>query len=227
LSVSTRDLSELLEIPKLQRLMQSLAMLDAMLSPEWEYRFYSFNAKWDANETLGSMRTGEGDAFFVHFCPAGCFIKGFHHTAPMSPYERDPECEWPGVIDSVPKVFQSSLNEPAFGVGETTFAIWRGLADAAWQRGEIEFPAGDDPDGSAELLKLLDGDPERYVVWAEKYYEHAVDRDIVRRVYAHEPLAMAQIARLNRDVIMEDLIEDVAEIGYPAVVDFPGKRRKG
>jgi hypothetical protein len=35
--VSTRHLSNLPDIDNLRRLCQSLAMLDAILSPEWEY----------------------------------------------------------------------------------------------------------------------------------------------------------------------------------------------
>ncbi len=42
--ISTRDLSQLPDVDPLRRLMQSLAMLDAILSPDWELRYYSFNA---------------------------------------------------------------------------------------------------------------------------------------------------------------------------------------
>lgn len=42
--ISSRDLSGLPDVPALRRLMQSLAMLDAILSPEWEYRYFSFNS---------------------------------------------------------------------------------------------------------------------------------------------------------------------------------------
>jgi len=205
--------------------MQSLAMLEAILMPEWGYRYYSFNSKWDAGESMGSMTNGSGDAFFIHFTEAGCFIKGFAHESTMSPYARTPESEWPGVIDTVPQQFLPSLNEPAFGVGETTFAIWRGPADTQWHRGEIVFPPDDYGDGSADLLHLLDGRSEDYIEWAAEYYSRIVDADVVRRVYAHEPLTMAQIARLNPDAVMEDLIEDIKEIGYAPVADFPLPKR--
>src|SRR5688572_16886189 len=68
---STYDLSAVPDIPTLRKLLQSLAVLDAMNEPEWEFRYYSFNSKWDAGEMLGSMRNGSGDAFFIHFCAAG------------------------------------------------------------------------------------------------------------------------------------------------------------
>jgi hypothetical protein len=42
---STRDPSALPEVGSLRRLSQSLAMLDAILCPEWQYRYHSFNAR--------------------------------------------------------------------------------------------------------------------------------------------------------------------------------------
>lgn len=42
--ISTRQLGALPDIATLERLCQSLALLDAILSREWEYRYYSFNA---------------------------------------------------------------------------------------------------------------------------------------------------------------------------------------
>lgn len=205
--------------------MQSLALLEAILMPEWGYRYYAFNSKWDASESMGSMTNGSGDAFFVHFTAAGCFIKGFAHESKMSPYARIPESEWPGVIDTVPPQFLPSLSEPAFGVGETTFAIWRGPSDPQWQRGEIDFPPDAYGDGSADLLHLLDGHSKDYVEWAAEYYSTTIDADVVRRVYAHEPLTMALIARLNPEVVMEDLLEDITEIGYAPVADFPLRKK--
>lgn len=35
---------------------RSLAMLDAILSPDWESRYYSFNAGWADGEEMASMR---------------------------------------------------------------------------------------------------------------------------------------------------------------------------
>ncbi len=42
--ISTRDLSQLPGIQGLRTLSQALALLDAILSPDWELRYYSFNA---------------------------------------------------------------------------------------------------------------------------------------------------------------------------------------
>jgi hypothetical protein len=190
-------------------------MLDAILSPEWQYRYYSFNWRWSEGEQMGSMRDGCGDDFFALFNYAGCFFKGFAHEAPMSPYGRRPKKVWPGVLDSVPAEFAACLQEPAFTIEDTTFCIWRRYSDRAWQRGAIEFPAGADPDGSESLLSTLDGGPATYKAWAEDNYERTLPLAAVRQVYAHKPLTTKLIQWLNPDVTLEDLAADVQEIGYP------------
>jgi len=137
---------------------------------------------------MGSMRNGCGDDFFTLFNAAGCFLKGFAHEAPMSPYAFDPPTLWPGVLTGVPEAFSSGLKEPAFKMGDTTFCICRQYDDTAWQRGPVQFPPAPDPDGSEELLSPLDGRPETYQEWAEGYYEQPISLEAVRHVYEHRPL---------------------------------------
>jgi hypothetical protein len=45
--ISTRDLSGLPDLRTLEKTARSLAMLDAILSPEWVYRYFHFNPNWD------------------------------------------------------------------------------------------------------------------------------------------------------------------------------------
>ena len=63
--------------------MQSLAMLDAILSPEWEYRHFSFNSRWAPFEQMGSMRNGQGDHYFALFSAVGCWPPDNHHDPPI------------------------------------------------------------------------------------------------------------------------------------------------
>lgn len=214
-AISTRALDELPDVKRLLGLLQSLAMLDAILSPKWEYRYYSFNARWSEGEQMGSMRDGCGDDLFALFNATGCFLKGFAHEAPMSPYGRRPKRVWPGMFDGVPAEFAACLREPAFTIEDTTFCIWCRYSDVAWQRGVIEFPAGADPDGSESLLTALDGKPTTYKVWAEDHYEQPVPLAAVRQVYAQKPLTKKLVQQLNPDVRLEDLVADMKEIGYP------------
>ncbi len=140
--ISTRDLSSLPDVPRLKALLQSMAMLDAILEPQWQYRYYSFNRHWSVGRQMGSMRNGCGEEFFALFNSSGCWIKGFDHEAPMTPYLAKPIRVWPGVLDSVPAEFADCLREPAFSLEDTTFCIWRRHGEHGWQLGPVSFPAG-------------------------------------------------------------------------------------
>ena len=220
--ISTRDLSGLPIIDTLKRLMQSVALLDAVLCPEWEYRLHSFNIKWAKSEQMGSMRDGQGDDLFALFDKHGCFLKGFAHEAEMTPYKRDPKCVWPGVLDDVPDEFDRGLNETAFSMADTTFCIWRKYGDDHWHRGNIKFPARQkDPDGSAVLLAVYDGNPETYQALATDHYLEGdkegrnLTLDHVRHVYAHKPLTTNMVKEINPTLTLAKLAADITEIGYP------------
>ena len=213
--VTEKRLTIIPNIPSLKILCQSLAVLDAIMSPEWEYRYYSFNSKWDKEKMMASMRNGSGDEFFILFNSHGAIMKGFAHESTMSPWASDAEEVWPGVLDQVPSEFADFLSEPAFSMSETTFCIWRRTEDESWQTGEIQYPEGADPDGSEDLLFILDGDPETYREYAEQYYECGVDLESVISIYDHQPLTLGLVKKLNAGASLESLTSDLEEIGYP------------
>jgi hypothetical protein len=223
--ISTRDLSGLPHVDALKRLMQSIALLDAILSPDWEYRWYSFNSKWATGEQMGSMRNGNGDDLFALFTTDGCFLKGFWHESKMSPYRTDPKSVWPGVLDSVPAVFNRGLHQAAFSMADTTFCVWRQYSDRSWQVGKIKFPevqprypgAPIDPDGSEWLLSPYDGKPETYLQYAKDYRSRskALTLDHVRHVYEQRPLSAKFLKEINPELTLAELKADIAEIGYP------------
>ncbi|MEU0853238.1 hypothetical protein ABZ387_35695 [Streptomyces flaveolus] len=209
----------LASIAGLRNVCRSMAMLDAILSPGWEGRHYSFNASWSGGGEMAGMQNGSGDEYSIVFSTAGAYVRGFDHEAPMSPYGNDGE-PWPGVVDDVPEVFQPFVGEPAFtdeyGVPVVTACLWRGIADDRWQHGVIDFPVGcSDPDGASRLFALLvDRSPEAFWRFAEDYHEVRVDLEAVRDVYALRPLSQL-VSSLNPEVTLSDLAKDIAEIGYP------------
>lgn len=207
-------LSVLPDVEPLKKLSRSLAMLDAIMSPEWEYRFYSFNSKWSENEMIASMRNGSGDDYFILFNKHGAIIKGFAHESPMSPYTNDPKKVWQGIFENVPKEFESFLFEPAF-LEDTTFCVWRKNEDSKWQIGEIDYPEDENPDGLEDLLSILDGKPQTYQEFAEEYYETELDFSDIKEIYEHKPLSEKLIKRLNQEVSLSELKTDIEEIGYP------------
>jgi hypothetical protein len=212
---SQEILAALPDIEALRKLSQSLAMLDAIMSPDWEYRYYSFNSKWGEGEMMASMRNGCGDGYFILFNSVGAIMKGFAHESEMSPWNFDPGQVWLGVLSDVPSEFDDFLREPAFGLEETTFCVWRKFGDDKWQAGNIAYPPDSDPDGSEEMLKTLIGQPEAYINFASWHYEKELSLLPIVQVYQHQPLTDELIAQLNEEVSISSLQNDLEEIGYP------------
>lgn len=210
-------------IGELRARCRALAMLDAVLSPEWEARYYSFNSLWASGEEMGSMRNGSGDDYFIVFSNGGVFMRGFDHESPMSPYRSNPPRLWPGIVDDLPAVFAPYVGEPAFsmpgsGVLLATFCLWRQESDDRWRTGSVQLPGGDDPDGADWMCALLtERSAVGYQRFAEDYYEVEVEPAAIEHVYGLLPLTPELVRGLNPDLTLSDLAEDIAEIGYPAV----------
>ncbi|MGW4801370.1 hypothetical protein ACWEPC_54005, partial [Nonomuraea sp. NPDC004297] len=165
--MTAHDVARLLpDIPKLRDLCRSMAVLEAILSPEWSSRYHSFDTSWGPGEEMASMRDGSGDEYSIVFSAAGAYIRGFAHESAMSPYGNNGP--WPGVLDSVPEVFRDCVQERAFhdedGVPVVTACLWRAAHDDRWWAGEIDYPDGvSEPDGAADLFaRLVDPSPEAF-----------------------------------------------------------------
>jgi len=206
--LSTTNYAGVPSAAALQRLAQSLAVLDAINSPDWEYRYYSYNPAWAPGEAVLEMRDGEGDEMLVLFRPEGCVINGFLHE-----YDQPEKAQ---IIRGLPEVFDSFLvEEPVASLG-TTFCLWYTPAHG-WQRGVVE----NEDDGSEELLYIFDNDPATYAEWATEYYLDETDRRpltaaAVAPIYHHEVLTKAMVLALNEE--LEDwvaLAAELQEIGYP------------
>ncbi|MFD6354124.1 hypothetical protein [Nocardia tengchongensis] len=191
------------EIQVLRDRCRAMAMLDAILSPDWESRCYSFDSKWGEGEEVASMRTGSGDDWFIVFSGAGVYGRGFDHEAPNAPQ----------VLHAVPAVFEMHVGEPAFadhdGSPRATLCFWREATDTEWG------VAVADHGGHGLFELLIEGTPQAYQRWAEDYYETAVGLAEVEHVYALRPLTPAVVARLNPELEPADLEGDIDEIGYP------------
>lgn len=164
---------------------------------------------------MASMRDGSGDEYFILFNSAGAILKGFAHESPMSPYANVIGKVWAGVLDEVPVEFQGFLKEPAFSMQDTTFCIWRRYNDALWQSGKISYPKEKDPDGSEDLLQILNNNPSDYQSFAEYYYEGEINISSIRHIYLHKPLTDVIVKTLNAKLSLNDLQEEIEEIGYP------------
>ena len=198
---------------------QSMAMLDAILSPEWDMRYFSYNNEWAPGEHMASMRNGSGDEYSFTFMPQGIYGRGFDHESALSPFIRQPPRPYRGLLDVIPNELQEAAAESAFtldDVQSVTLTLWRLEGDGAWSHGraqDLDSPADDD--GGTWLFDLLDGKPKTYLAYASDYYEVSLSLDAIRYVFEHQPLTEEVVRSLNDDVTLRQLAEDVSSIGYP------------
>jgi len=191
----------------LQRLCQTLAALDAINSPEPEYRYYTYTPAWSENEAVFDMNDGEGDQLLVLFRPEGCVINGF-----LTDYDQPAKAQ---ATRGLPAAFEEFVNgEPVASIG-TTFCLWH-TPEAGWQTGAAAI--GED---AAELLYIFDSQPATYAEWATEYYTDETDRRpiaaaAVAPLYYHEVLTKARALALNEELAdWPALAADLQEIGYP------------
>ena len=228
--ITAKNLIQFPDIPILQQRCKSISALEAIICPEWEYRYYSYNNAWSEQEEFCEMRNGHGDQVLILFSPNGVVVNGFAHESKMNGWKSvvtetgDSELQqtiWKGVVDDLPNAFHEFIfGEPVRSIG-TTFCFWRKPNDTSWTCGDIEFPDHPYKDGSVDLLQLLDGNPETYRDWAEMYYEEEfeerdLDLELVKHVYDGKLLTKELVLRINPDLDdLDQLWKDLNEVGYP------------
>jgi len=214
--------AKLPEIEVLRNRCRALAVLECVIDGGEPY--YTYTREWGADEAA-LMRNGSGDEWAVVFTADGAFIRLFDHESTMTPY-RAPDRElWPGLLDGMPVVFGAHVEELAFcdedGQFLATAVLWRLRSDDRWQAGAgITFPPprglyDSGPDGAGMLEILLDDIVDRYVAFAEDYYETQVDRNAVEHIVTRRPLTDPIVRALNPEATLADLRADIATIGYP------------
>jgi hypothetical protein len=209
------------EIETVRRWSQSLALLDAILSPERSDRYFTFDAHWGDAEQMASMQNGSGDDYSIVFASQGACLWGFDHESEMSPFAHAPPMVWPGVVDEVPTEFQRFLADAPTSDGDVTpvtTCLWRLTSDTKWQHGPVTLPTSKgDPDGADWLFAELDGRAETYRSYALDYFEKEIDLSPILHVYEHKPLTDKVVSTLNPETSLSDLTDDLHDIDYPDV----------
>jgi hypothetical protein len=200
MSQSPLQPSDLPDIESLRRRLQSVAMLDAILMPEWELRYYSYNAQWSAGEEMASMRNGSGDGFHALFNSAGAVVKGI---------DRDLGFCAESAYEGLPAELRAFADEPAFEPEVVTFLVWRRRTDDAWSWTRANAKVG------LDLLAVPVRGPLAYVAWATAYYEKAIAPSIVELVFSHGPLSAENLTSFAPDCDVDAAFKDAREIGYP------------
>ncbi|MBE7635158.1 hypothetical protein F7642_12575 [Tenacibaculum finnmarkense genomovar ulcerans] len=240
---STENLNLIPNPEDLQKLCKSISALEAIISPEWEYRYYSYQKDWSESEEFCEMRNGQGDQMLIVYSKDGTCINGFAHESEMNGWKNIPiedkksfmdklfgskketktvltqEIQ-SGVVTELPQVFNEFVfGEPVKSIG-TTFCIWNTKTDTNWKIGKIDFPKDEYKDGSKDLLELLDGKPLTYKKWAEEYYEEEFENrelklELVQKIYSGISISKELALEINPELEdFEKLKTDLNEIGY-------------
>lgn len=206
--ISTKNYSNLPDRHKLKEICKSISVIDAILCEDWLDRYYTYNSKWADKEEFGGMKNGEGDELLILFRNDGCVINGMTHEY----YPRDKA----KLTEGLPKIYNEFIfGEPVQSIG-TTFCIWTNNQNI-WQIGQLE----NFEDGSKEMLKIFDGNPQTYIDWATDYYENgfAVNENtlkVVTEIYKGKTLTKSMVLTINKDIDhWQQLQEDLMEIKYP------------
>lgn len=193
---------------KIQTICKAISVLDAILSKEWEYRYYSYNNKWADKEEFCEMRDGSGNQMLILFRQDGCVINGFAHE-----YQQQ---EKENLTKNLPSIFNEFIfGEPVKTIG-TTFCIWT-IEEQNWQTGTIE----NYKDNSEEMLSIFDGNPQTYIDWATDYFdgsflESGIPLETVTEIYNGKTLTKEMVLAIVEEIEdWEQLEADLGEIGYP------------
>ena len=150
---------------------------------------------------MASMKNGGGEGYFLLFNDSGAIGKVF--VAGNRLYRN----EISQIIKKITSIFQSFKNEEAFNLNEISFCFWRSNNEESWM--------SEPTSKNLPYLSFLTGDSTLYKAWAEEYYEKEFQLEAIQEIFSHEPLTHQMVSRLNKKINLEDLSEDIYEIGYP------------
>ena len=206
--ISTENYTLLPDRKSLETICKAISVLDAIISQEWQFRYYSFNSKWDTDERCLQMRNGEGEEMHILFREDGCAINGFAHE-----YDQPNKGK---LTTNLPTIFKDFIfGEPVNSIG-TTFCLWT-TELKNWQIGQLE----NFDDNSEYFLNIFDGQPQTYIDWATEYFEGSykesgIPLNTVSKIYSGQTLTKKMVLSIVDELEdWEQLRADLDEIDYP------------
>lgn len=194
---------------EVERRALALAVLDAVLSPEWEDRYFSFDRNWSADARMASARNGSGDEAFMLFSQGECIFKEFLHEVPQRLSVAEVRAS-AGTADQM-LLLEEFLAEPAFSLQHLTEFGWYVPKARDWV---VMSSAGAVAEDSLFRL-LFQGDGPQYAAWASDLFERLVREEVVELVFQGVPLTPFLVQALNPEADWPSAHAEAAEMGYP------------
>lgn len=182
---------------KLKQKLKSLALLNAIIEPEWEYRYYSYNSTWGENEEMASLRDSCGGEWFIWFSDD---LIGFKCTSPVDGLASD----FSKLTNQLPTSYSPFINESAFSM-DSGSAIWY-LESDIWKKYGINIADLPTPES---VIKMS---AKEFCVFAEEMYEVELDEQIVGKILEGK-FEFEMASALNSDVDISELKKELMEIG--------------
>ncbi len=184
-------------IAELRQKLKTLAMLDAIIEPEWQYRYFSYNSKWSDTEEMGSLRDGSGGEWYLWTSGP---LAGYKCLSPDDGLMTDLENE----KAKIPSIYRAFVTEPAFSMDQAT-CIWY-LNESEWVK--LGLPVK----WLIDLETISKWHATDYHAWATDYYEKEIDLSVLEKLFEgkfSDELAMG----LNPEIDMSELNTELEEIG--------------
>ena len=177
--------------------LKHLALLDAIIEPEWEYRYYSYNSKWGDNEEMSSLRDSCGGEWFILFF--GNRV-AFKCTSPEDGLAGNFE----EIKNSMPIEYYGFISEPAFSM-DIGSCIWY-LEDNQWVKLGVNISDLPNP-GTIQDMTAKD-----YCNFAQEIYEKELDLNLVETIF-NGNFALEMATKINPEVDLTNLESEIKEIG--------------
>jgi hypothetical protein len=184
-------------IENLRQKMKALALLDAIIEQEWQYRYFSYNTNWSDTEEMGSLRDGCGGEWFLWLSGE---LAGYKCLSPEDGLMHDLQA----AKVAAPSGYNSFISEPAFSMDQAT-CIWY-LENSKWVK------HGKTANWLISLEAISSWEARDYQSWATEYYERDINIGAVEKIFAgqfSEEIANA----LNPEVEIDVLQSELPEIG--------------
>ncbi|MDX6740108.1 hypothetical protein [Actinocorallia sp. A-T 12471] len=205
------------KIPGLEELksrLQKLALMDALILPDWERRYFSFDMNWGSGESLATIRNGSGAEAHVLLRSSAALVLVSDHDLPS----LGSSGFLPDLERRIPAELVEYLHEPAFCYGGTFAAAscsWRTSGDSGWHFATANCDHGLLP---FNALGLIAGgvDVNGYVDHVVEVYEVEPSAAFLRTV-DHVLHGSPEMARAIIDgrygERLADISQDIVEIG--------------
>ncbi|HBC3450894.1 TPA: hypothetical protein KDY51_004810 [Vibrio parahaemolyticus] len=184
-------------INQLKNKLKQLALLNAIIEPEWEYRYFSYNSEWSGDEEMASLRDSCGGEWFIWF--SGDLV-GFKCTSPVDGLVD----EFQQLLQAFPQCYSEFVREPAFTM-QTGSAAWYLHLDRLVKFG---FDINDLPTPET-ILKMSASD---FCAFADSTYEVELSQQIVQSIFDGD-FNVESAIELNPEVEVSELLAELPQLG--------------